>query len=212
MRLRNRDRLVFFGDSITEWGRDREEASSLGNGYVASLSQLLDENYPEADLIYFNRGIGGNRIHDLNARIKDCLDLKPDVVFLLIGINDVWHQVGQKDFGSEEEANRFEAEYRKLLEQLQEAGIQRILLLEPFVLPRPSDRLSWRVDLDKKIQVVRKLAQDFQLEFIPLDGLINEEAIKVGVETLTGEDGVHPTCIGAQFIADEILKRIEIGK
>lgn len=95
---------------------------------------------------------------------------------------------------------------------MQEAGIQRILLLEPFVLPRPSDRVSWRVDLDKKIQVVRKLAQKFQLEFVTLDGLINEEAIKVGAKSLTGEDGVHPTPQGAQFIASEIFKRIEVGK
>ena len=212
MKLKKNDRLVFFGDSITEWGRNREDETSLGNGYVAALSRILTERFPEANFRYFNRGIGGNHIHDLNNRISDCLDLKPDVVFLLIGINDVWHQVGQKDFGSEEEANRFEAEYRKLLKQLQEAGIQRILLLEPFVLPRPSNRASWRVDLDKKIQVVRKLAQKFQLEFVPLDGLINEEAIKVGAKSLTGEDGVHPTPQGAQFIASEIFKRIEVGK
>lgn len=212
MKLKKNDRLVFFGDSITEWGRDREEASSLGNGYVASLSQLLDENYPEADLICFNQGIGGNHIHDLNNRISDCLKLRPDVVFVLIGINDVWHQVGQQSFGSEKEEKRFTAEYRKLLTQLQKAGIHRILLMEPFVLPEPSDRETWRVDLDKKIQVVRKLAQEFHLEFVPLDGLINEEAIKVGAKSLTGEDGVHPTPQGAQFIASEIFKRVEVGK
>lgn len=212
MKLKKNDRLVFFGDSITEWGRNREDETSLGNGYVAALSQMLTERFPEADFYYFNRGIGGNHIHDLNNRIRDCLELRPDVVFLLIGINDVWHQVGQQSFGSEKEEKRFTAEYRKLLTQLQKAGIHRILLMEPFVLPEPSDRETWRVDLDKKIQVVRKLAQEFHLEFVPLDGLINEEAIKVGAKSLTGEDGVHPTPQGAQFIASEIFKRIEVGK
>ncbi len=212
MKLKKNDRLVFFGDSITEWGRNREDKTSLGNGYVAALSQMLTERFPESDFYYFNRGIGGNHIHDLNNRIRDCLELRPDVVFLLIGINDVWHQVGQQSFGSEKEEKRFTAEYRKLLTQLQKAGIHRILLMEPFVLPEPSDRETWRVDLDKKIQVVRKLAQEFHLEFVPLDGLINEEAIKVGVKSLTGEDGVHPTPQGAQFIASEIFKRVEVGK
>lgn len=173
---------------------------------------MLTDRFPEADFCYFNRGIGGNHIHDLNNRIRDCLELRPDVVFVLIGINDVWHQVGQQSFGSEKEGKRFATEYRKLLTQLQKAGIHRILLMEPFVLPEPSDRESWRVDLDKKIQVVRKLAKEFQLEFVPLDGLINEEAIKVGAKSLTGEDGVHPTPQGAQFIASEIFKRIEVGK
>lgn len=212
MKIKKNDRLVFFGDSITEWGRNREDETSLGNGYVAALSQMLTERFPEADFYYFNRGIGGNHIHDLNNRIRDCLELRPDVVFLLIGINDVWHQVGQQSFGSEKEEKRFTAEYRKLLTQLQKAGIHRILLMEPFVLPEPSDRETWRVDLDKKIQVVRKLAQEFHLEFVPLDGLINEEAIKVGAKSLTGEDGVHPTPQGAQFIASEIFKRVEVGK
>lgn len=212
MKLKKNDRLVFFGDSITEWGRDQEDGTSLGNGYVAVLSRMLTDRFPEADFCYFNRGIGGNHIHDLNNRIRDCLELRPDVVFVLIGINDVWHQVGQQSFGSEKEGKRFATEYRKLLTQLQKAGIHSILLMEPFVLPEPSDRESWRVDLDKKIQVVRKLAQEFQLEFVPLDGLINEEAIKVGAKSLTGEDGVHPTPQGAQFIASEIFKRVEVGK
>lgn len=75
MKLKKNDRLVFFGDSITEWGRNREDETSLGNGYVAALSRILTERFPEADFCYFNRGIGGNHIHDLNNRISDCLDL-----------------------------------------------------------------------------------------------------------------------------------------
>ena len=87
---------------------------------------------------------------------------------LLIGINDVWHQVGQPDFGSREINAVFESNYRILLQKLQEAGVEDILLLEPFVLPFPEDRLTWRVDLDQKRQVVKKMAQEFQLEWVDI--------------------------------------------
>lgn len=97
----------------------------------------------------------------------------------------------------------------RLLTSLKNAGIERVLLIEPFVLDDPVDRLSWREDLNKKIRVVRNMAKRFQFEFVPLDGLINEKAIKCGAKMLTGEDGVHPTPIGATFIADQIIARLE---
>lgn len=208
MKVKNDDCLVFFGDSITEWGRDRENPTSLGTGYVKYVSNYLLDVYPTIKL--YNRGIGGNHIQDLNELIHDCLDLEPSVVILLIGINDVWHGVGLQEFGSDDEQERFEREYVRLLTSLKNAGIERVLLIEPFVLDDPVDRLSWREDLNKKIQVVRNMAKRFQFEFVPLDGLINEKAIKCGAKMLTGKDGVHPTPVGAAFIAKEIIARLEM--
>ena len=208
MKVKNDDCLVFFGDSITEWGRDRENPTSLGTGYVKYVSNYLLDVYPTIKL--YNRGIGGNHIQDLNECIHDCLDLEPSVVILLIGINDVWHGVGLQEFGSDDEQERFEREYVRLLTSLKNAGIERVLLIEPFVLDDPVDRLSWREDLNKKIQVVRNMAKRFQFEFVPLDGLINEKAIKCGAKMLTGKDGVHPTPVGAAFIAKEIIARLEM--
>lgn len=208
MKVKNDDCLVFFGDSITEWGRDRENPTSLGTGYVKYVSNYLLDVYPTIKL--YNRGIGGNHIQDLNERIHDCLDLEPSVVILLIGINDVWHGVGLQEFGSDDEQERFEREYVRLLTSLKNAGIERVLLIEPFVLDDPVDRLSWREDLNKKIRVVRNMAKRFQFEFVPLDGLINEKAIKCGAKMLTGKDGVHPTPVGAAFIAKEIIARLEM--
>ena len=86
------------------------------------------------------------------------------MVVLLIGINDVWHQVGQADFRIREINEAFESNYRTMLQKLQEADVEDILLLEPFVLPYPEDRLTWRVDLDQKRQIVEKMAQEFQFE------------------------------------------------
>ncbi len=210
MKLYKDDVIVFFGDSITEWGRDKDDPTSLGHGYVNHVAGQLAAHYPQANFRFYNRGIGGNRVLDLNVRIQDCLDLRPTVLVLLIGINDVWHNVGQESFGSQVEQGRFEKEYRKLLNNLQTAGIKRILVMEPFVLPCPLDRQEWRVDLDPKIQNIRRLVKEFGLELVPLDGLINEQAILHSAQYYTGDDGVHPTVAGAAFIANEVLKRLQV--
>ena len=83
-------------------------------------------------------------------------------------------------------------------------------MLEPFVLPFPEDRLTWRVDLDQKRQVVKKMAQEFKFEWVALDHLLNEEAKCVGAQALTGEDGVHPTPLGARIIANQVLSYLEV--
>ncbi len=208
MEIRKHDHIVFFGDSITEWGRDKENPESLGHGYVSIVAGDLLERSPELGLKFFNRGIGGNKVQDLLDRVDDCLSCQPDAVILMVGINDVWHLVGKDGFASQEEQQRFETVYRKLLQTLKAAGIERILLMEPFVLDYPEDRMEWRRDLDPKIQIVRHLAREFKLELIPLDGLMNEQALLYGRRELTGDDGVHPTLAGANIIAQEILRRL----
>lgn len=210
MKLYPDDTLVFFGDSITEWGRDKEDLLSLGHGYVQAVAGHLAASYPQAHLDFYNQGIGGNRVSDLNDRLEDCLALKPSAMILLVGINDVWHNVGKSSFGTPAEQTRFEKEYRKLLSSIKEAGVERILVLEPFVLNDPEDRKTWRQDLDPKIQIIRQFVQEFGLELVPLDGLLNEQAIRYSAAYYTGEDGVHPTLAGAHFIAQEVLKRLEV--
>lgn len=208
MKILETDRLVFFGDSITEWGRDRNQPSDLGTGFIHYVGEALKKKVP--NLAIYNRGIGGDHLQDLLDRLEDCTSLQPTKVVLLIGINDVWHQVGQPDFGSSEINEAFESNYRTLLQKLQEVGVEDILLLEPFVLPYPKDRLTWRVDLDQKRQIVEKMAQEFKFEWVALDHLLNEEAKCVGAQALTGEDGVHPTPLGARIIANQVLSYLEV--
>lgn len=208
MIIKEKDCLVFFGDSITEWGRDRNQPSDLGTGYVHYVGEELKKEVPH--LAIYNRGIGGDHLQSLLDRIEDCISLQPNKVILLIGINDVWHQVGQPVFGSSELNKEFESNYRILLQKLQDAGVEDILLLEPFVLPFPEDRLTWRLDLDQKRQVVEKMAQEFQFEWVALDHLLNEKAKCVGAQALTGEDGVHPTPLGTRIIADQVLSYLEV--
>lgn len=210
MKLNLKDRILFIGDSITDVGRDRTNVADLGQGYPLMIATALKENYTELELTFSNRGVGGDKLKDMAARWDvDCLSLNPTVVSILIGINDTWHTVGQNQFGSQEDLQQFEQQYRTLLTTLVEKSVRQIILMEPFVLPYPTDREMWRSDLDPRIQVVRKLAYEFQADLIPLDGLLNANGIKQGFALLTGEDGVHPTQEGHEIIAEIWLDTIE---
>lgn len=210
MKLNLKDHILFIGDSITDVGRDRTNVADLGQGYPLMIATALKENYTELELTFSNRGVGGDKLKDMAARWDvDCLSLNPTVVSILIGINDTWHTVGQNQFGSQEDLQQFEQQYRTLLTTLVEKSVRQIILMEPFVLPYPTDREMWRSDLDPRIQVVRKLAYEFQADLIPLDGLLNANGIKQGFALLTGEDGVHPTQEGHEIIAEIWLDTIE---
>ena len=208
MKLYKNDRILFLGDSITDNFRNREDEKSLGLGFPLITSAFLAAEYPQATFTFYNRGIGGNQVEDILKRMdKDCLALKPDVLIFMIGINDTWHNEHGETFGSKQEAVRFEKAYRQFLEKVTQAGIKRVLLLEPYVLPYPEEeRNAWRVDLDQKIQSVRALAKEFGCEFIPLDGIFAEKAILANPEYYAA-DGVHPTPAGDGVIAKEILSR-----
>ena len=210
MKLKQNDVILFIGDSITDVGRNREDGYNLGSGYPLMVAGALSARYPELQLQFLNRGIGGNKIGDLKERWEtDCLDLKPNVVSILIGINDTWHAIGQDKFATADYLDFFEATYRQLLEDVRNQLDAQIVILEPFVLSEPIDRLEWRKDLDPRIQIVRRLANEFATDFIPLDGLLNEMGMKTSYAYLTGDDGVHPTTAGHGIIAQEWLKRVD---
>ena len=208
MYFEKNDVIVFQGDSITDWGRDHEDASSLGTGYALMVAARLGHMFPEKDLTFFNRGIGGNRAVDLQERWdKDCLDLKPTWVSIYIGINDTWRRM---DSGEETTAEQFEASYRDLIERTRKSapGV-KLVLIEPFVLPVPEDRKEWRVDLDPKIHIVRELAREYGALLIPLDGLFAAASVKAE-SSYWAPDGVHPSPAGHALIADAWLKTVGV--
>lgn len=210
MLLNPEDHILFIGDSVTDVDRDRTNTADLGKGYPLMVATALNERYTEFELTFSNRGVGGDKLKDMAARWDlDCLSLNPTVVSILIGINDTWHALRQNQFGSQEDLQQFEQQYRTLLTTLVEKSVRQIILMEPFVLPYPTDREMWRSDLDPRIQVVRKLAYEFQADLIPLDGLLNANGIKRGFALLTGEDGVHPTQEGHEMIAKIWLDAVE---
>lgn len=182
--------IVFAGDSVTDCGR-RSDPAGLGDGYVKNLSDAFGPDRPRI----VNVGISGNRAKDLEARWQtDVVAHEPDLVSVLIGINDTWRRYDKNDPTSTES---FERSYRTLLD-----GIQaQLVLVEPFLLAVKDEQDAWREDLDPKIEVVRRLAAEYGALLVPADVELNRQAATVGAVTLA-DDGVHPSTAGHQALAD----------
>ncbi|HEY7781638.1 MAG TPA: SGNH/GDSL hydrolase family protein [Ktedonobacterales bacterium] len=199
------DALVLFqGDSITDCGRGFDTLDAMGNGYAMMVAAWLAALRPDTAPRFINRGVSGNCARDLRARWqRDCLDLQPAWVSILIGINDVWRRYDDDEPTSLED---FEADYRAILEQTRAAGI-RPILCEPFVLPVPPDRARWREDLDPKIDAVRRLAREFAAPLVPLDGAFAQASTRRPPD-FWAPDGVHPTAVGHALIAQTWLRTV----
>lgn len=200
------DRILFQGDSITDALRNRSDFLSLGDGWVMLLKAWMDAQYPALALEFVNRGIGGNRVVDLERRWQaDCLDLKPDWLCIMVGINDTWRRYDRQDPTSTED---FARSYENLLHQVREQTAAKIILCSPFLVPTPEDRLTWREDLDPKIAVVSELAAKFDALYVPLDEIF-AQALKSRPAPYWAEDGVHPTRAGQALIAQSWLKTVQ---
>jgi lysophospholipase L1-like esterase len=208
MVIQPHDTILFTGDSITDSGRVRDDAGHLGFGYAAFTAAQLQLLSASPELKIYNRGISGNRVRDLLGRVQaDLLDLKPTVISILIGINDTWRRYDAAK--STTTAAEFERDYRAILEKIRGELDAQVILLEPFLLHVPADRSAWREDLDPKIDVVRKLAVEFETELLPLDGIF-AEAATTAPAAYWANDGVHPSAAGHALIADAWLDRAEV--
>jgi lysophospholipase L1-like esterase len=192
--------ILFQGDSITDCFREEESTGFLGKGYVRMVADVLAQR--GEDVTILNRGVGGHRTKDLLARwTEDCIDLQPDIFSLMIGINDCW---GKYAYGDEVPIDVFEANLDKLLIRVGLETRADIILMEPFVLPIPEDRIEWRVTLDPMIHATRRQAKKHGAKLIPLDGIFAAAAMEVGYEALVF-DGVHPIEKGHELIRDAWL-------
>ena len=205
-------KIILYGDSITDMGRDRNfdfAGYAFGCGYSARVAG--DLYYKDsAKYTVLNRGISGDRSVELYARLKeDVWNLKPDVLSILIGVNDVWHEIGNKNGV---ELDRFEKVYRMLIEDTKKVLPDvKIVLCEPFVLEgsatveEGTDKFQRFCEVYKYAAVVKKLAEEYGLFFLPLQKKLSEAAEKYGAENYL-YDGVHPMVAGAKLIADEWVK------
>lgn len=192
-------RILFQGDSITDCGRDRGNPGSLGDGYAGFVAKSLP-----SDWTFSNRGVSGDRVYDLESRwYEDCLALKPDLVTIMIGINDTWRRY---DANVPSPVAEFEAALGRISKQVVDTGA-KLILIEPFLLPIPEDRTKWREDLDPRIQAVRRVALNHASALVPLDGIFAAAACQHSLADLAG-DGVHPSLLGHQLIADQVSKAI----
>ncbi|EXJ23530.1 lipase/acylhydrolase family protein [Alkalibacterium sp. AK22] len=213
MNINKNDRLLFIGDSVTDGDRNKEDGKDMGKAYPLLITAHLKRLYPEKRLTCLNRGVSGDRLIDLKDRWEeDCLAINPDIVTVLIGINDTLQNQNKQKPMLQKELDAFESNYRFLLKSLHQQTDARVILMEPFVLPYPKDRVHWRQDLDPRIQVIRKMAREYQTELVPLDGLLNACGIRNGFSYYTGEDGIHPTLAGHAVIAQAWLDTVIKGK
>lgn len=196
--------VLFQGDSITDAGWDRNNDANLG-GYVNMVASFFSAAHPEKKVRFLNRAISGNRAKDLADRWqKDCLDLKPDWVSIMIGINDTWRRYDSNDPTPSE---AYEKSFRDILTRMRDTLGAKLILLEPFLLPTPADRVAWREDLDPKIAAARRLAREFGAIYVPLDGMFAAAAVSRPPEFWAG-DGVHPTQPGHALIARAWLRAV----
>lgn len=203
--------ILFIGDSITDEGRDRSDSKDLGKGYPLLVASHLWNQYPSYDLNILNRGIGGDEVFNLKERWeKDCLNYNPDIVSILVGVNDVWWHIDDEEKLDEAALLKFEEDYRWLLKTLAHRTDARVVIMEPYVLPYPKDRMAWRKHIDPRIQIIRRLANDYHATFVPLDGILNAKGIMNGFETYTGDDGVHPTVAGHAVIAEAWIQYVDV--
>ncbi len=204
-------RILFQGDSITDAGRDYRNFHNMGNGYPKYASEGIREAFPNKEIEFINLGISGNRTDQLFDRMyNDLVALQPDIVSILIGINDIWHRHG---------ANRVETtdaqittNYRAILERIKKQTNAKIVILSPFLLDC-AEKETWREEVNAVLTIIRALADEFADVYIPLDKIF-DEALKTQPEPkYYSGDGVHPNQNGAALIgkiyADAVAPLIE---
>ena len=202
-------RILFQGDSITDSFRARDNEYNRGTGYSSKVAGSLMLDFPN-EYECSNRGVGGNRIVDLYARIKsDIINVKPDVLSILIGVNDVWHEF---ETGNGVDADKFEKIYCMLIEEIKaELPKIQILIMEPFILKGTAAEKDWesfRAEVEKRAIAAKRVDEKYGLVFVPLMHKF-DEAAKLAPVQYWAFDGVHPTDAGHELIKRAWLEGFE---
>lgn len=193
--------ILFYGDSITDagsYGKTNEELT----GY----SKYVYNGLKRDDIIFYNRGRCGDRSIDLVARYEDDVkSVEPDVMCILIGINDVWRAYGDNMYTDPKD---YAKNLSNLIVRTKRDFINvKIIVCEPFLLPY-EDKIHWREYLHKIIDECREVAIQLADSFIPLDGIFAEERLRTKWQKLSS-DGVHPDMCGQKLIARKIMKELK---
>ena len=203
-------KILFQGDSITDAGRVREDETNVGRGYPILVKAKLGLENP-GKYEFVNKGISGNRVVDLYARIKsDIINLKPDVMSILIGVNDVWHEIARENGV---DADKFYKIYDMLIEEVKTALPDiKIMIMEPFVLNASATQENWEefnTEVKKRAQMAKKIAKKYNLPFIELQKGF-DELTKKEEPSYWLKDGVHPTEMGHEYIKNQWLEAFKI--
>ncbi|MDR2040505.1 MAG: SGNH/GDSL hydrolase family protein [Bacteroidales bacterium] len=211
--LKKGDVVLFQGDSITDAGRDKNvktpnTSPMMGSGYVIQAAAELLLKHAEKQLTIYNKGISGNKVFQLAERWdNDCINLKPNVLSILIGVNDFWHTKSGNYSGT---VKTYEDDYRALLKRtLTALPDVKLVIGEPFAVNgiKAVDD-SWYPAFDEYRAAAKKLADEFNAVFIPYQKVF-DEAQKRAPGVYWTHDGVHASLAGAKLMADAWMKAIK---
>ncbi|MFT3749203.1 MAG: SGNH/GDSL hydrolase family protein [Agriterribacter sp.] len=202
--FQQKKKVIFFGDSITQAG--------VGpTGYITVLQQLLAASGRDKNFELIGAGIGGNKVYDLYLRLEDdVLSKKPDLVFIYVGINDVWHK---RSYGTGTDADKFEKFYNKLIDKIQAAGA-KVVICTPTIIGEKKDYVNeLDGDLNKYAEIIRGIAKNKNVELIDLRkatvAYIYTHNPEDKTKDILTSDGVHMNETGNKFLADQFLPFIK---
>ena len=198
-------KILFQGDSVTDAGRDRSNPSDMGDGYPRYASAMLQDSFSDIDFEFVNLGIGGNRTEHLVQRLEsDFVDIQPDIVSIMIGINDVWHRHSHNIPTTDEDIER---NYRTVLEAIKSRTNARILIIQPILMESANPNVAeLREELTIAQAIIKRLSDEYADEYLPLDTMLNTETKEEPIYYTV--DGIHPTPNGACYIGEAYLKAI----
>lgn len=211
--MKKKLKILFQGDSITDGCRDRSDPHNVGWGYALYVTRYLRARHPDIDFEFINLGISGNQTSDLVGRwTTDCIEIQPDIMSVMIGVNDTWHRSSDRNWLPNEQ---FEANLRNILERTKNETNAKIIMLEQFLLPSPWEKDYFHEDIDPKLQITRKLAREYADIYVPIDGLLAAECVQRD-GLYWSVDEVHPNDNLAAFISkhycdafDKVLEKME---
>ncbi len=198
-------KILFQGDSVTDAGRDRSNPHDLGEGYPKYAAAMMQDAFPRVDFEFIDLGISGNRTENLVQRLEsDFVDIQPDIVSIMIGINDVWHRHSHDIRTTDEDIER---NYRTVLEAIKSRTNARILIIQPLLMESANPNVAeLREELTIAQAIIKRLADEYADAYLPLDTILNTETKEE--PTYYTLDGIHPTPNGACYIGEAYLKAI----
>ncbi len=196
-------KIVFQGDSLTDCNRRYEDPLDLGDGYVAAASKNIASHYPNQTFIFLNRGVSGDRTWELLQRWqKDTIDLQPDILTLMIGVNDTWRRYDSNDPTSPQD---YEYNLRRLLDDVKSHTQSKILMIEPFLAHEDTD--LWREDFTWKLSAFRRVSRQYANAYLPMDGIMAMMCVEKSPQTWS-EDGIHLIQPGIERMGEYVAQAL----
>lgn len=205
MKLSRGQKVVMIGDSITDAGR-RIATPPYGSGYMALVRSFVTAMHPELDLTWINKGVGGDTVRHLAERwVGDVLDEKPDVLTVMVGINDVWRRYGDKPLEAVP-ADEYQSTLATLLRSVDETTNATMLVGSPYMIEADKSNLM-RAAMDLYVGLSREVAADVGAEFVDVQAAF-DRVLQHSESTDWAEDQIHPNQPGHAVIALEYLRAL----